>query len=617
MNDASTSGASSGGASARIVEVGGPVLRAETDGVFRSNEAVEVGHQRLIGEVLRLDGSQIVVQVFEETAGLKPGDPVTGTGRPLSVRLGPGLLGGIFDGLLRPLTGSEASFIEPGFTTASSGRIPFTPMASSGDELTPGQAFGKVVREGRPELLCMVPPGIAGKVRRIASAGEVDETETVCELVDEDDNGHQLSCSQVWPVRDPRPAQHRLPASGPLITGQRIMDTLFPVARGGRAALPGGFGTGKTILQQSVAKWCDADIIIYVGCGERGNEMAEVLREFPELEDPRTGRPLSERSVIIANTSNMPVAAREASIYTGVTVAEYFRDMGFDVAMLADSTSRWAEALREISGRLGELPAEAGYPAYLGSRKAEFYERAGRTEALSGATGSVTLIGAVSPPGGDFSEPVTLYTQRNVRCFWPLDRERARARFYPAIHPLQAYSEDADELGQWWREEGYPEWDRDRRRLLELLGEQVQLERMARIVGKDTLPAAQQLALLNAELANEAFLRQSAMSDTDAFCTPERQIAMMRTLMRFIDRSQAALEEGMDVATIAGLPLLRRLRRMGEEIGNEEVERFEKLQAEIDAQLTASGRDQSKDEPGAEPEPASEAAPETTGETSS
>ena len=574
-------------AQATIVEVGGPVLRAETDGVFRSNESVQVGYQGLIGEVLRLDGRAIVVQVFEDTVGLKPGDPVTGTGRPLSVRLGPGLLGGIFDGLLRPLTGVEGSFIQPGLTTPPAGRIRFEPAVDVGAALAPGQEFGRVPRGERPDLPCLAPPDVAGEVTRIESAGEYDETDTLCVLRDRDGRERPLSATQVWPVRTPRPSRRRLPAGGPLITGQRIMDTLFPVARGGRAALPGGFGTGKTILQQSVAKWCDADVIIYVGCGERGNEMAEVLREFPELEDPRTGRPLIERSVIIANTSNMPVAAREASIYTGVTVAEYFRDMGFDVAMLADSTSRWAEALREISGRLGELPAEAGYPAYLGSRKAEFYERAGRTESLGGHTGSVTLIGAVSPPGGDFSEPVTLYTQRNVRCFWPLDRERARARFYPAIAPLQAYSEDADELGGWWREQGYPEWDDDRKRLLELLGEQVQLERMARIVGKDTLPAAQQLALLNAELANEAFLRQSAMSDTDAYCTPARQIAMLRTLMRFIDRSQAALESGMGVDEIASLPLLRRLRRMGEEIGNDEVGRFDDLRTEIDAALVS------------------------------
>ena len=571
-------------ASARIIEVGGPVLRAETKDTFRSNEAVKVGRQSLIGEVLRLDGNTIVVQVFEETAGLKPGDPVVGTGRPLSVRLGPCLLGGIFDGLLRPLTGTDESFIRPGLEAASGDTVRFEPLVSAGDELSPGQAFARIDRGDRPDLLCMAPPDFGGNVDRIHDPGEVDETETVCVLRN-DVETRDLSCCQVWPVRTPRPAARRLPENEPLITGQRIADTLFPVARGGRAALPGGFGTGKTILQQSIAKWCDADVIIYVGCGERGNEMAEVLREFPELEDPRTGRKLSERSVIIANTSNMPVAAREASIYTGVTVAEYFRDMGFDVAMLADSTSRWAEALREISGRLGELPAEAGYPAYLGSRKAEFYERAGRVESLAGKTGSATLIGAVSPPGGDFSEPVTLYTQRNVRCFWPLDRERARARFYPAIHPLQAYSEDADELGGWWRAEGYPEWDSHRRRLLELLGEQVQLERMARIVGKDTLPAPQQLALLNAELAGDAFLRQSAMSAVDAYCTPARQIAMLRTLMRFIDRSQAALEAGMDVAEIAALPLLRRLRRMGEEIGNDEVDRFGQLQADIDAAL--------------------------------
>jgi V/A-type H+-transporting ATPase subunit A len=575
------------GARARIVEVGGPVLRAETDGTFRSNEAVGVGRDSLVGEVLRLDGNVIVVQVFEETAGLRPGDPVVGTGRPLSVRLGPGLLGGIFDGLLRPLTGTDESFIRAGLGRPEGARLRFEPLVAAGDELLPGQAFGRVDRGDRPDLLCMAPAECGGVVESVHAAGDVDEADTVCTLRDSGGEASELSCCQVWPVRTPRPAARRLSENEPLITGQRIADTLFPVARGGRAALPGGFGTGKTILQQSIAKWCDADVIIYVGCGERGNEMAEVLREFPELEDPRTGRKLSERSVIIANTSNMPVAAREASIYTGVTVAEYFRDMGFDVAMLADSTSRWAEALREISGRLGELPAEAGYPAYLGSRKAEFYERAGRVESLSGAIGSVTLIGAVSPPGGDFSEPVTLYTQRNVRCFWPLDRERARARFYPAIHPLQAYSEDADELGGWWREQGYPEWDRHRRRLLELLGEQSQLERMARIVGKDTLPAPQQLALLNAELAGDAFLRQSAMSATDAYCAPARQIAMLRTLMRFIDRSQAALDGGMSVADIAALPLLRRIRRMGEEIGNDAVDRFEQLNAEIDAALPA------------------------------
>ncbi|MDT8449341.1 MAG: V-type ATP synthase subunit A [Wenzhouxiangellaceae bacterium] len=573
-----------GEALATIVEIAGPVVRARAEGSFRTNEAVAVGEARLIGEVLRLSGDEITVQVFEETTGLRPGNRVFGSGQPLSVDLGPGLLGGIFDGLLRPLTGTGDAFIHPGLFHSPAGRHEFEPVVAKGDEIAGGAAFGKVPGHGRFDLALPVPPDVSGTVDEIVEAGEYAADETVCK-VRRDDEVTALTMRQRWPVRSPRPIRRRLESREPLITGQRILDSLFPVARGGRAAMPGGFGTGKTVLQQAVAKWCDADVIVYVGCGERGNEMAEVLREFPELEDPRTGRPLSERSVIIANTSNMPVAAREASIYTGVTVAEYFRDMGFDVAMLADSTSRWAEALREISGRLGELPAEAGYPAYLGSRKAEFYERAGRVETLSGQKGSVTLIGAVSPPGGDFSEPVTLYTQRNVRCFWPLDRDRARARFYPAIHPLQAYSEDAGDLGRWWREQGYPEWERHRRRLLELLEDQVHLERMARIVGKDTLPAPQRLALLNAELANDAFLRQSAMSETDAYCAPKRQVAMLRVLMRFIDGAERALSDGADIDEISALPVLRRIRRMGEEIGNDEVERFEKLAAEIDSAL--------------------------------
>ncbi|MDT8438609.1 MAG: V-type ATP synthase subunit A, partial [Wenzhouxiangellaceae bacterium] len=462
---------------AEIIEVGGPVLRARVTGRFTLNESVRVGHQRLMGEVLRLADDEITVQVFEDTTGLRPGDPVEGSGQPLSVLLGPGLLGGIFDGLLRPLTGTDAAFIEPGLGDRRPEGFDFESEVKVGDRLDGGASLGRIKSDGVIAEHCLLPINVAGEVIEIVDAGEYAADAVIARLRDDDGAEHAVSMQQRWPVRQPRPVRERLPGDTPLITGQRIIDSLFPVARGGRAALPGGFGTGKTILQQSIAKWCDADVIIYVGCGERGNEMAEVLRTFPELSDPRTGRHLSERSVIIANTSNMPVAAREASIYTGVTVAEYFRDQGLDVAMLADSTSRWAEALREISGRLGELPAEAGYPAYLGSRKAEFYERAGRVENLAGSQGSVTLIGAVSPPGGDFSEPVTLYTQRNVRCFWPLDRDRARARFYPAIHPLNAYSEDAEELGRWWREQGAPRWHEHRRRLLELLEAQVQLER--------------------------------------------------------------------------------------------------------------------------------------------
>jgi V/A-type H+-transporting ATPase subunit A len=370
-----------------------------------------------------------------------------------------------------------------------------------------------------------------------------------------------------------------------MVTGQRILDTLFPVARGGRAALPGGFGTGKTVLQESLAKWCDADVIVYVGCGERGNEMAEVLDEFPGLEDPRTGRPLMERTVIIANTSNMPVAAREASIYTAITVAEYFRDMGLHVALMADSTSRWAEALREVSGRLGELPGESGYPAYLASRLAEFYERAARVRTLAGDEGSVTIIGAVSPPAGDFSEPVTSHTKRYVRSFWALDRARAQARFYPAIHPLVSYAEDVDVLARWWQIQGNPDWRNHRQRILTLLEQQEKLERMARIVGKDALPAEQQLTLLCAELLNEGFLYQSSFSPVDRYCSPERQSAMLRLLMHFVDRSEEALRAGASPEAIGEVPVLRRLRRLGEELPENDPEEAKRLWTAIDQEL--------------------------------
>ena len=362
---------------------------------------------------------------------------------------------------------------------------------------------------------------------------------------------------------------------------------MFPVARGGKAALPGGFGTGKTVLQETLAKWCDADIIVYVGCGERGNEMSGVLHEFPRLEDPRSGRPLMERTVIIANVSNMPVAAREASIYTGVTVAEYFRDQGLHVALMADSTSRWAEALREVSGRLGELPAEAGYPAYLSSRLADFYERAARTRTLAGDEGSVTLIGAISPPGGDFSEPVTTHTKRYVRCFWALDRNRANARFYPAIHPLQSYSEDVPALAAWWQANGNPQWLASRRQFLTLLEQQAHLERMARIVGKDALPPRQQLILLCAEMVNEGFLRQSAISPVDRYTSPQRQMAMMRLLRRFMELAEKALNEGIAVDRLTQLPIVRRLQRMGEDVAEDRQQLFEEIGGQLEADFAS------------------------------
>ncbi|HXY76559.1 MAG TPA: V-type ATP synthase subunit A, partial [Steroidobacteraceae bacterium] len=415
------------------------------------------------------------------------------------------------------------------------------------------------------------PPGTSGAVAWVAAPGEYASDEPVCRIEHAAGGAASIALAHSWPVREPRPFVKRLSVAGPMITGQRILDTLFPIARGGRAALPGGFGTGKTILQEALAKWSDADIIVYVGCGERGNEMAEVLDELPKLEDPRTGRRLMERTVIIANTSNMPVAAREASIYTGITLAEYYRDQGLHVALMADSTSRWAEALREVSGRLGELPGEAGYPAYLSSRLAEFYERAGRVQTLSGAEGSVTIIGAVSPPAGDFSEPVTMNTRRCVRTFWALDRERAQARFFPAIHPLQSYSADVDVLATWWQAQGNPDWLLQRRRLLELLQEQVHLERMARIVGKDALPPAQQLTLLCAELVNDALLRQSSFSEVDRYCSPRRQTAILEIIIRFLDLAGAAVEAGAPPDAVANLPVRRTLQRIGEEYGEERI----------------------------------------------
>jgi V/A-type H+-transporting ATPase subunit A len=556
--------------------VGGPVLHAHvTQGEFRLGDAIEVGPQRRPGEVIRLKGDELVGQVYEDTTGLKPGDVVHGPGGPLAVRLGPGLLGHIFDGLLRPLDKRPAG----------SDEIAFRPLVKAGDTLKAGATIGELPGDGLKQL-CLLPPNIGGTVETIVSEGPHESDAVLCTMRNGDVK-HEIGFFHRWPVRQVRPVAERLPADEPMITGQRILDTLFPVARGGQAAIPGGFGTGKTILQETLAKWCDADVIVYVGCGERGNEMAEVLHEFPELNDPRTGRGLMERTVIIANTSNMPVAAREASIYTAVTVGEYFRDQGLNVALMADSTSRWAEALREVSGRLGELPGESAFPAYLGSRLAEFYERAAKVRTLGGADGSLTIIGAVSPPAGDFSEPVTSHTKRYVRSFWGLDRERAQARFFPAIHPLQSYSENAQRFAAWWTERGNSEWHAHRERLLKLLERQADLERMARIVGKDALPPAQQLTLLCAELVNEAFLRQSAYSEVDRYCSPRRQTAMLKLILRFVTLAEAALDDGIPPQRIAELNVLRRLQRMGEEIGERELEKFSDLTESVEAAMAA------------------------------
>jgi len=567
---------------ARITWISGPVLRAYTDDTFHINEAVFVGEQQLLGEIIRIERNIIVAQVYEDTSGLRPGDRITGNGRPLSVKLGPGILGGIFDGLLRPLTVETGDYVKPGMKPPPVAHFVFTPRVKPGELATGGAIIGTVTNQHGRLQNVLVPPGVSGKVSTIVEKGEYDDEEAVCVLRSSDGEEHPVAMSQQWSIRHPRPVAERLPTWGPLLTGQRILDCIFPLACGGRAATPGGFGTGKTVLQETLAKWCDADIIVYVGCGERGNEMAGVLHELPELEDPRTGRPLMERSVIIANTSNMPVAARESSIYTGVTVAEYFRDQGLRVALMADSTSRWAEALREVSGRLGEIPSEGGYPAYLSSRLAEFYERAAHVRALCGQVGSLSIIGAVSPPSGDFSEPVTTHTKRYVQVFWALDATRAQARFFPAIHPLQSYSGDVNDLVAFWKEHDHPHWLEQRRRFLTLLEEQTRLERMARIVGKDALPPRQQHILMCAELINDAFLRQSAFSEVDRYCSPARQATMMQLLSRFIDLSQQAIEQGTDIEAINNLTLLRRLRRMSEDIAEEELEQYDALRKELE-----------------------------------
>jgi len=567
----------------------GPVLHARPDGAFRLREAVTVGAQRLLGEVIRVARDQITVQVYEDTSGLRPGDLVEGSGRLLSVRLGPGILGKIFDGLLRPIGAApgEAArepWVLPGMRDEDLGEFGFEPLVRPGDELVPGGRIADVAGATGVPQLCLVPPDLpAGEVIEIAVAGTYAEDLPLCRIRDAQGGEHAIALSHRWPVRVPRPVSQRLPSDEPMLTGQRILDCLFPIARGGTAAIPGGFGTGKTVLLETIAKWCDADVIVYVGCGERGNELAGLLAEFLGLEDPRSGRPLLERTVVIANTSNMPVSAREASIYTGITVAEYFRDQGLNVTLMADSTSRWAEALREVSGRLGELPGEAGYPAYLSSRLADFYERAARVRTLSGATGAVTVLGAVSPPSGDFSEPVTNHTRRYVGCLWALDVRRAQARFYPAIHPLTSYSVSADGLARWWHSAGCTRWEDLRRRFLTLLEEEARLERMARIIGSDAMPPRQRLILLCANLINNAFLRQSAYSEIDRYATPQRQAVMMRLIGSFIEAAEQLLDAGVAPEAIAAEPVFRALMRMGEEIPEGAWERFSALDRELTA----------------------------------
>ena len=572
---------------ATIFWINGPVIMAETDDGFGMKESVTVGHQALAGEVIRLKGNSVTIQVFEDTTGLKPGDPVVGEGFPPSALLGPGMVGRMYDGIQRPLDSlahSQGDFIQPGRMQSHEDETwHFVPEVSAGIEVETGTRLGVLVGDSPIQHQVLVPPGVSGHLNSIATAGHYTVSEKIAGVVDAAGVERPVRLRERWPIRVPRPVARRLPVQQPLVTGQRVLDTFFPVGKGGACALPGGFGTGKTVLEQTVAKWCDADVIVYIGCGERGNEMAGVLDEFPRLEDPRSGRPLMERTIVIANTSNMPVAAREASIYTGITIAEYFRDQGYHVALFADSISRWAESLREISGRLEELPAEEGYPSYMPSRLAEFFERAGSFETLGGQRSTLTVVATVSPPGGDFSEPVTSHTRRFVKSFWALDRVRAQARFYPAIDPLVSYTEYLEANASWWKQHGGLRWAERRERLLSLLQEQERLEKMVKIVGRDALPQEQRLTLFCAEVFVEGFLRQSAFSATDRFCDPRKQNFMLELMHRFVELSEEALGLGISPEVVQELPLIRRLQRVGEDMENGDGEAMAALSEQMES----------------------------------
>jgi len=574
-----------------VHRVNGPVIEAGGISDAMMLELVRVGEVRLVGEVIKLEGERAIIQVYEDTTGIAPGDNIYGSGSALSVELGPGLIGTIYDGIQRPLESIQAasgSFIRRGVQMPSLDREKlweFSPAElKAGEPVRGGMVIGTVQETQRVSHRILLPPDVGGTLKSLAAEGQYTVTEPVA-VVDTGAGERAVAMMQLWPIRTPRPTGERLQPKIPLITGQRVIDTLFPVARGGTVAIPGGFGTGKTMTQHAIAKWCDAEIIVYIGCGERGNEMTDVLTEFPKLVDPRTGRSLMERTVLIANTSNMPVSAREASIYTGVTLAEYFRDQGYDVAVMADSTSRWAEALRELSGRMEEMPAEEGFPAYLPTRIAEFYERAGTMRTLGGAEGSVSIIGAVSPPGGDFSEPVTQHTKRFVRCFWALDRQLANARHYPAISWLDSYSEYLEEVTPWWEQQVGGAWVRERSEMLELLQKEVRLQQVVKLVGPDALPDSQRFIIEVCTLFKNAFLQQNAFDDVDRYSTVQKQSRMLAILLTYWRRGAEAIRRGMTLVRLRKMKVLQDVVKMKFTIANEDTGGFDKLAARLERSL--------------------------------
>ena len=575
-----------------IVEVSGALVRVRTVVPLTLGEVAYVGAERLIAEVIALDGDVASLQVYEETGGLGPGAPVVASGGPLAVDLGPGLLGAVFDGIQRPLdrlAAAEGDFLGRGQRMAAldADRLwAFTPSVAAGAILHEGETIGTVQETPRIVHRVLAPPGCGGDLVWVAAAGSYRVRDVVARVVPAPPaQPMDVRLAQRWRVREARPVRERHAADVPLLTGQRVLDTFFPLAQGSAAGMPGGFGTGKTVLQHQLCRWAEADVIVFVGCGERGNEMTEMLWKLPELIDPHTGRPLAERTVLIANTSNMPVPAREASIYTGITIAEYYRDMGYHVLLLADSTSRWAEALREVSGRMSEMPAEEGYPPYLASRLASFYERAGRVTTLGGAEGSVTLVSAISPPGGDLTEPVTRHTQRFTPCFWMLDKQLAEARVFPAVSIEQSYSASDDALAPWWHRHVSSDWSQLRLDALELLEEAARLDRTARLVGEESLPARQRLVLRFAALFEEAFLRQNAYDPVDASASPARQVTLLALLMHCYRRARSAIDGGLTIEALQKLPIVAELTRAKSTFGDGDVDALRALASRIDEQV--------------------------------
>lgn len=572
----------------KVYGINGPIVTIPSNPFFQMGEMVYVGHEKLIGEVIGLDTSYITLQVYEETSGMRPGEPVIGTGAAISVTLAPGIIGNIFDGIQRPLKEIAAisgPYISRGITVDAldqEKKWDVTMKASVGQQVSSGTIIAEVVETKAIVHKSMIPPNLCGTITDVVSNGSYTITEPLVTLKDDNGTLHSISLMQKWPIRIPRPVTKRFEPTRPLITGQRIIDTLFPIAKGGTAAIPGGFGTGKTMTQHQLAKWSDADIIIYIGCGERGNEMTEVLEDFSKLVDPKSGNLLLDRTALIANTSNMPVAAREASIYTGITLAEYYRDMGYHVAIMADSTSRWAEALRELSGRLEEMPAEEGFPAYLASRLSAFYERASYTENLNSTTGSVSIIGAVSPQGADFSEPVTQNTKRFVRCFWALDKALAYARHFPAIHWLTSYSEYVSDLTNWYTDNVDVNFISYRNELLSILTKESELNEIVKLIGSDVLPDDQKLTLEIARVIRLGFVQQNAYHPSDTYVPLEKQFKMMELILYLYEKCKQLIQKNMPMSLLKEEDIFEKIISIKYDVANDNLDALKEYKTMVD-----------------------------------